>query len=281
MRTSPAGSAQKFEDGYTGYDSQQFDSFSNFADSESIRDSAAHGSPPFTSQPMPESPSPSPIYVSGGEFGSDPAEFSSGVDGEPLNGGYTNSNGPILPPPSEMQEEGQLLREWRRQNATRLEEKEKKEKESLSQILAEADEYKIEFYKKREITCATNKTTNREKEKVFVANHEKFHAEADKNYWKSIAELIPNEVPAIEKKRAKKDQEKKPSIVVIQGPKPGKPTDLSRMRHVLLRLKHNTPSHLKHSPPPAPATTKDPESESSVASKDTVVTATPEPVAVA
>lgn len=53
-----------------------------------------------------------------------------------------------------------------RQNAVRLEEKEKKEKESLSQILAEADEYKIEFYKKREITCATNKTTNREKEKV-------------------------------------------------------------------------------------------------------------------
>lgn len=85
----------------------------------------------------------------------------------------------------------------------------------------------------------------------------KFHAEADKNYWKAIAELIPNEVPAIEKKRGKKDQDKKPSIVVIQGPKPGKPTDLSRMRQILLKLKHNTPPHLKPSPPPAPAPAKD------------------------
>lgn len=92
---------------------------------------------------------------------------------------------------------------------------------------------------------------------LFIANQEKFHAEADKNYWKAIAELIPNEVPAIEKKRGKKDQDKKPSIVVIQGPKPGKPTDLSRMRQILLKLKHNTPPHLKPSPPPAPAPAKD------------------------
>lgn len=88
---------------------------------------------------------------------------------------------------------------------------------------------------------------------LFVANQEKFHAEADKNYWKSIAELIPNEVPTIEKKRGKKEQEKKPSVVVLQGPKPGKPTELSRMRQILVKLKHNTPPHLKHSPPPPPA----------------------------
>lgn len=90
-----------------------------------------------------------------------------------------------------------------------------------------------------------------------MASQQKFHDEADKNYWKAIAELIPNEVPAIEKKKAKKDQERKPSIVVIQGPKPGKPTDLSRMRQILIKLKHNTPAHLKPSPSPAPATAKD------------------------
>ena len=90
---------------------------------------------------------------------------------------------------------------------------------------------------------------------LFLAGKEKFHAEADKNYWKAIAELVPNEVPTIEKKRGKKEQDKKPSVVVIQGPKPGKPTDLLRMRQILLKLKHNTPPHLKPSPPPAP--TKD------------------------
>lgn len=115
---------------------------------------------------------------------------------------------------------------------------------------------------------------------MYLASQEKFHAEADKSYWKSIAELIPNEVPTIEKK-GKKDLEKKPSIIVVQGPKPGKPTDLSRMRQMLVKLKHNTPNHLKHSPLPAPATSKDTKSESASASKATAATISQEPVAVA
>lgn len=89
-----------------------------------------------------------------------------------------------------------------------------------------------------------------------MASREKFHAEADKNYWKAISELIPHEVPAIEK-RGKKDKEKKPSVVVIHGPKPGKPTDLSRMRQILLKLKHNPPPHMKPKPPPSSETKKD------------------------
>lgn len=70
-----------------------------------------------------------------------------------------------------------------------------------------------------------------------------------------MAELIPNEVPSIEKRGRKKDQEKKPSIAVIQGPKPGKPTELSRMRQILVKLKHNPPPHML--PPPLPAPAKD------------------------
>jgi len=111
----------------------------------------------------------------------------------------------------------------------------------------------------------------------LLTNQEKFHKEADKNYWKAIAELIPNEVPSIEKKRGKKDQEKKPSILVIQGPKPGKPTDLARMRQILVKLKHTTPAHLKLTPPAAVSSSKDAEPAKPAAG----VASTPEAVVAA
>ncbi|XP_062166789.1 clathrin light chain 2-like [Alnus glutinosa] len=263
--SSFAGSTRPFDDdGYIGYDprlpSQRFDSFSNF-DAESVKDSAAGDSSPifassqsyssgndvFSSQPVLEDLSPPSVYATAGGF----SEFSPGQNGEGFDGGFDSLDGPILPPPAEMQvEEGFALREWRRQNAIRLEEKEKQEKEMLKEIIEEAEEYKIEFYRKRKVTIENNKAANREKEKLFLANGEKFHAEAEKNYWKAIGELIPHEVPTIEKK-GKKDKEKKPAIVVIQGPKPGKPTDLSRMRQILVKLKHNPPLHMKPKPPPS------------------------------
>ncbi|KAJ0052648.1 hypothetical protein Pint_02222 [Pistacia integerrima] len=147
------------------------------------------------------------------------------------------SDEPILPPPEMMAEEGLALREWRRQNAIHLEEEEKKEKEMRNQIIEEAEEYKRAFYEKIKRNMETNKTHNREREKLYLANQEKFHKEADQHYWKAIAELIPHEVPNIEKKRGRKDPDKKPSVVVVQGPKPGKPTDLTRMRQMIQRMK--------------------------------------------
>lgn len=241
-------------DGFSSYpplSSQRFDSFSNFSDSDSGKYPAAEDDSPFF---VPQHvPSPPPIYPSGGGLGSDPADFSTLQDEKPFDDGFPASNGPILPLP----EEGFALREWRRQNAIQLEEKEKREKELLGQIIDEADCYKVQFYKKRQVAMEANRTACREKERLFIARHEKLHAEADKHYWKAIAELIPNEVPTMEKK-GKKSQEKNPAVAItINGPKPGKPTELSRMRQIVLKLKHNTPPHLMLTPPTATTTNKD------------------------
>ncbi|CAM8893641.1 unnamed protein product [Rhodiola kirilowii] len=167
-------------------------------------------------------------------------------------------DGPVLPPPNEMQEEGYALREWRRLNAIELAEKERIEKEKRIQIILDAEEYIQSFYEKRKTNVESKKVQNREREKLYQTTQEKFHKEADKQYWKAISELVPNEVPNIEKRGAKKDKDKKPSITVIQGPKPGKPTDLSRMRHILIKLKHTPPPHMIPPPPkPAAKDTKD------------------------
>ncbi|PPR96327.1 hypothetical protein GOBAR_AA24340 [Gossypium barbadense] len=210
--------------GYAGYDpSQQFDSFADHSDH-------AKGST--------DDVFASDSYTNGVGFGQD----------------FGGSDGPVLPPPAEIEpEEGVALREWRRENAIRLEEKDKREKELLSQIIEEADQYKVEFYKKREVTCENNKANNRDKEKLLVV-HELLGAKCRMH-----------------------------SFV---GPKPGKPTDRSRMRQILVKLKHNTPSHLKHSPPPPPAAAAAKDQDAKTGNTSSVpaalpVTSTPEAVVAA
>ncbi|CAL9138492.1 unnamed protein product [Musa acuminata var. zebrina] len=112
-------------------------------------------------------------------------------------------------------------------------------------MLCLAEQYKQAFYEKGKLNCETNKLQNREREKLYLSNREKFHTDADKQYWIAIAKLITNEIANIEKRGKKEEQ--KPSFVVIHRPKPGKPTDLLRMRQILVKLKH-TPTPPSSSP---------------------------------
>jgi hypothetical protein len=132
------------------FQSQRFDSsFSNF-DSQPEKESDL---PCGDSSPRPETQSP------------------------PSINSFDDTNDSILPPPSAMEkEEGFALREWRRLNALRLEEKEKEEKEMVQQILEAAEQYKAEFYSKRNVTIENNKKLNREKEKVICLYSKSHHS---------------------------------------------------------------------------------------------------------
>ncbi|CAI9266327.1 unnamed protein product [Lactuca saligna] len=260
-------SSGQFDEGY--FDNN--DSYSNFstadtpayqfpADGEHVSHQSVDSADPFGFGSNPDADQYSQPPPTSSPFDSSSIPISNGVSqdydvGEDADGLFS-SDGPVLPPPSEMREEGFALREWRRLNAIRLEEKENQEKELRAQIIQEGEDYIKAFHEKRLRNIETNKLTNREGEKMYVAKQETFHKEADKQYWKAIAELIPREVPNIEK-RGKKDKDKKPSITIVQGPKPGKPTDLSRLRHILVKLKHTPPAHMVPPPPPPPAAAKD------------------------
>ncbi|CAL9205879.1 unnamed protein product [Musa hybrid cultivar] len=74
-------------------------------------------------------------------------------------------------------------------------------------MLCLAEQYKQAFYEKGKLNCETNKLQNREREKLYLSNREKFHTDADKQYWKAIAKLITNEIANIEK-RGKKEEQK-------------------------------------------------------------------------
>jgi hypothetical protein len=261
------GSKDAFDD-FKGASNNGFEHHPPPIYEDSYDDEQATGNPAMYSQSLgSESPSDfaqrseysvpdysPPVHLNGGAtFNTKELDEDFFAQGSPID----DANGAVLPPPEEMEpEEGHILREWKRQNALHLEEKERIERERLQQIIDDADDYKDELIAKRKMNREANIKKNRDQEKVYLANQENFHKNADKAYWKAVAELLPKELPpSLEPKGRKDKKEKKSTFVANKGPKPGKPTDLGRMRQVLLKLKHNPPAHMipPPSPPPKPA----------------------------
>ncbi|KAJ6383455.1 hypothetical protein OIU78_026857 [Salix suchowensis] len=85
-----------------------------------------------------------------------------------------------------------------------------------TQIINEAEDYIRAFNEKRQQNCSE------QRKRLYLANQEKFHKEADQHYWKAIADIVPREVPNIEKRRGRKDDEKKPSLEDAKDEKNGK-----------------------------------------------------------
>jgi len=152
------------------------------------------------------------------------------------------SDGPVLPDPKDMEEESILLREWRRKKALELEEKARISREKHAEIIDSAKAETKKFYEKQKQTVAENKVTNREREKAFLSQLESLNAKKGGNTWESVTQFINFESATVKKDSKKpKPGEPQRTSALLNSAKPGKHTDMTRMRQVLLKLKRTPP----------------------------------------
>ncbi|GBG59529.1 hypothetical protein CBR_g38553 [Chara braunii] len=184
-----------------------------------------------------------------GRFRDDGDDFGGPLGGSgasPLNG-MSGASAPL-----DLPLESELLYEWRRKRAAELEEKAEQERERKVDIIEAAGSLRSNMAAQREKAMEAARQNNREKESVFLSGLEaSMYTNPGGNYWATVAGMIdfdskPEEkVPTktATKSGADKAADKKKSggaaSVVVNKPKPGKATDLTRMRQLLLKLKHN------------------------------------------
>eukprot|EP00897_Mesotaenium_endlicherianum_P010243 jgi/Mesen1/9247/ME000006S09245 len=152
--------------------------------------------------------------------------------------------GAVLPPPEQMEsEESNLLREWRKKKAAELEEKARTSREKHDQIIEAAKAELESFYDRRKKQVEQGKINNREKEKAFVTNLESLNAKKGGNHWEAVVAHVNFDAPTGKKdSKAKSKEGPVRTSTLLADAKPGKQTDLARMRQILLKLKHSPPS---------------------------------------
>lgn len=210
--------------------------------------------PQYESQPSYEQYEVDENHYQQAEDGYVPA---SAPNGNVLDEEY--NEGAKLPPPDAMgPEESTILREWKRKKAVELEEKARISREKHEQIIAQAKQEQEAFYKKRTAQVEQAKINNREKEDAYVANLESLNPKEGGNYWEAVVNHINFEAAA-----GKKDAKSKAKVdgpvrtsTLLATQKPGKQTDLARMRQILLKLKKSPPSKAAAAAAPSGASGK-------------------------
>lgn len=180
----------------------------------------------------------------------------SAPNGDVLDGEY--DDGSKLPPPEAMgPEESTILREWKRKKAIELEEKARVSREKHEQIIAQAKEEQEAFYKKRAAQVEQAKINNREKEEAYVASLENMNPKEGGNYWEAVVNHINFEATTVKKDAKSKAKADGPvrTSTLLATQKPGKQTDLARMRQILVKLK-KTPPAKANAPAAASASAK-------------------------
>merc|ERR1712228_148104 len=123
----------------------------------------------------------------------------------------TTTPSPAFVMPPRPKEETETIRQWRMEQAKRLEEKDAKEAETMNKLRDEAQQELKDWYKRYEENLSKTKESNREDEKEFVFNEIK-----DGTEWERVTKLCD-----FSGKNANKNSTK----------------DMSRMKSILINLK--------------------------------------------
>merc|ERR1719412_29039 len=131
----------------------------------------------------------------------------------------TTTPSPAFVMPPRPKEEPETIKQWRQEQAKRLEEKDAKEAETMTKLREEAQQELKDWYKRYDENLSKTKQANRDTEKEFVAEVNDI---APGTEWERVTKLCD-----FSGKNANKNSVK----------------DMSRMKSILLQLKQQNPKN--------------------------------------